>query len=105
MDVRKEYAVAGQRVVTALDRVSLDVREREFLTIVGPSGCGKTTLLKIVAGLIAPTGGAVELNGRRIDGPPIETVDVQAIEETAKLMVRHGLLKSAPDLKTIVIAP
>src|SRR5438477_3052941 len=74
MDVHKEYAVDKGRVVTALDLISLEVREREFLTIVGPSGCGKTTLLKIIAGLIPPTRGAVELNGRRIAAPPAEIV-------------------------------
>lgn len=44
---------------TALRDVSFDARPREFVSIVGPSGCGKTTLLKIIAGLLAPTSGRV----------------------------------------------
>jgi NitT/TauT family transport system ATP-binding protein len=51
----------GQRAVTALDGVSLDVARGEFVCIVGASGCGKSTLLSLVAGLDAPTAGSVEL--------------------------------------------
>jgi len=46
--------------VTALEGLSFEVREREFLSIVGPTGCGKTTILKVLAGLRAPTSGFVE---------------------------------------------
>src|SRR5262245_405304 len=45
--------------VTALDRLDLDVREGEFLSLLGPSGCGKSTALRIVAGLSDPTRGTV----------------------------------------------
>ena len=51
---------------TAVDHIDLDVRSGEFLTIVGPSGCGKTTLLRMLAGLEAPTSGDILLNGARI---------------------------------------
>jgi NitT/TauT family transport system ATP-binding protein len=44
----------------ALDRFDLRVREREFVSLLGPSGCGKSTALRIVAGLSAPSAGAVE---------------------------------------------
>jgi putative spermidine/putrescine transport system ATP-binding protein len=50
----------------ALERVDLDVRQGELLTLLGPSGSGKTTLLKVIAGFEAPTSGQVLLRGRDI---------------------------------------
>jgi NitT/TauT family transport system ATP-binding protein len=55
-----EKTFGGPAGVKALDIATLTVREGEFLCIVGPSGCGKTTLLRILAGLEAPTQGQVE---------------------------------------------
>jgi NitT/TauT family transport system ATP-binding protein len=55
--------------VLALDRLSLNVKEGEFLCIVGPSGCGKSTLLNIMAGLDRPTSGQIWTNGKLLDGP------------------------------------
>jgi len=49
--------------VTALERVSVEVARGGFLTLVGPSGCGKSTLLRVVADLLAPTSGEVEVLG------------------------------------------
>ncbi len=46
--------------VRALERIDLDVRSGELLTLLGPSGCGKSTLLRILAGLTAPTSGRVQ---------------------------------------------
>ena len=50
--------------VTALQGIDLDVRPQEFVSLIGPSGCGKSTLLRIIGDLIAPTAGAVEVNGK-----------------------------------------
>ncbi|MFD6493207.1 ABC transporter ATP-binding protein [Streptomyces sp. NPDC059944] len=54
---------------TALDRVSLDIADREFVTVVGPSGCGKSTLLNMAAGLTEPSVGQVLVDGTRVRGP------------------------------------
>jgi ABC-type nitrate/sulfonate/bicarbonate transport system ATPase subunit len=54
-----------RRSVTALERVDLQVREREVVAVVGPSGCGKSTLLEIVAGLQEPDTGTVGVAGER----------------------------------------
>jgi NitT/TauT family transport system ATP-binding protein len=55
--------------VLALDNVSLDIRQGEFLTLLGPSGCGKSTLLNIIGGLIAPAQGQVSVQGADVRGP------------------------------------
>jgi NitT/TauT family transport system ATP-binding protein len=55
--------------VRALDGVSFDVRQGEFLSVVGPSGCGKSTLTMLVAGLLRPTAGAITIGGRAVDRP------------------------------------
>jgi NitT/TauT family transport system ATP-binding protein len=49
--------------VVALDGLNVAVRDGEFVSLLGPSGCGKSTALKIIAGLIEPSGGAVEWTG------------------------------------------
>ena len=55
----------------ALDGISLAVAAGEFVSLLGPSGCGKTTILRIVAGLIEPSHGAVILGGRDVTWAPI----------------------------------
>ena len=55
---------------TAVGGISLDIREGEFLTIVGPSGSGKTTMLKMLAGMDAPTSGNITLRGELINHVP-----------------------------------
>lgn len=52
--------------VTAVDRVSIEIREREFFALLGPSGCGKTTLLRLLAGFETPSAGRILLNGADI---------------------------------------
>ena len=67
--LRKQYASRDGDDIVALSDVSVDIKEREFLTVVGPSGCGKSTLLHIMAGVLERTSGQVLLRGRPIDGP------------------------------------
>ena len=63
-DVRKTFALGPGRSLRALDGVNLDVARGEFLCVLGPSGCGKTTLIKLIAGLIAPDSGEISVGGR-----------------------------------------
>jgi iron(III) transport system ATP-binding protein len=49
--------------VTAVRDLSLEIRDREFLTLLGPSGCGKTTLLRLLAGFLAPDEGTIRVDG------------------------------------------
>jgi len=52
-----------------LDRMTLRCEPGEFVVVVGPSGCGKSTLLNIAAGMVAPSGGRVVLDGRDVNAP------------------------------------
>jgi spermidine/putrescine transport system ATP-binding protein len=56
--------------LTAVDRLTLDVAEGEFFTIVGPSGSGKTTLLRMLAGMDAPSSGEIRLKGEVVNDLP-----------------------------------
>src|SRR5580698_2500139 len=60
--------VSTEKVVAAIDGITLDVAAGEFVTLVGPSGCGKSTILNIVSGLMPPTDGTVEINGKPLAG-------------------------------------
>jgi NitT/TauT family transport system ATP-binding protein len=62
----------GEGATHAIGSLSFAIEEKEFVCVVGPSGCGKTTLLKCMSGLLAPSTGSVELNGRTITAPPEE---------------------------------
>src|SRR6266699_1116410 len=67
-EVSKSFQSASGTVL-ALDRVSLNVAEGEFVCLVGASGCGKTTLLNIIAGLEKPDSGTVRADGKPVTGP------------------------------------
>ncbi|MFC8096777.1 ABC transporter ATP-binding protein [Streptomyces sp. NPDC057301] len=67
-NVSKSYPLKNG-TFTALDEVSLDIADREFVTVVGPSGCGKSTLMGMAAGLVEPTSGETLVNGEPVTGP------------------------------------
>lgn len=64
--VRKEYQ-SGEQAVKALDGISLNIAENEYVAIMGPSGSGKSTLMNIIGCLDTPTGGSYTLDGERVD--------------------------------------
>jgi len=55
--------------VDALVGIDIEVRKREFVSVIGPSGCGKSTLIRIVAGLDLPSSGQVRIDGNPVEGP------------------------------------
>jgi NitT/TauT family transport system ATP-binding protein len=74
--VSKAYPAPRGGRLLALENVSLEIGEGEFVTILGPSGCGKSTLLQVVAGLEEPTGGRITFEGAP-PGVPLTAVVFQ----------------------------
>lgn len=66
-NLRKEFFSRGSRILAVQD-LSLDIEEGEFVTIVGPSGCGKSTLLNAIVGVVTPTSGVITYRGKRLRG-------------------------------------
>ena len=66
----------GDRI---LKDISLDIKDKEFVTFLGPSGCGKTTTLRIIAGFLEPNSGDVIFEGKRINGMPPHKRNVNTV--------------------------
>jgi len=71
--------------VTAVNNVSLNIRDKEYFSLLGPSGCGKTTLLRLIAGLIQPDEGEIYINDRLVNDVPPEDRDVGFVFQTFAL--------------------
>ncbi|TFF23106.1 ABC transporter ATP-binding protein [Jiella endophytica] len=67
-DVVKRFETPDGPVV-AVDHMSLDVRQGEFVSVIGPSGCGKSTLFNLIGGLLSPTEGRISIAGEEVRGP------------------------------------
>ena len=68
--------------VKAVDEASFTVADGEVHGLIGPNGAGKTTLLNLISGLLQPTGGSIELDGRRIDRLPPHRIAALGISRT-----------------------
>lgn len=68
-EVTQTFASADGSSVNALNNVSLTLQKHEFVAVIGPSGCGKSTILRLIAGLLKPTSGRVEIYGVPVTEP------------------------------------
>ncbi len=66
--LRKVFKTDDDEVV-AIDDFSINVKKGELVSLLGPSGCGKTTILRLIAGLIEPSGGKMRVAGNLVSGP------------------------------------
>lgn len=62
-----------------LDKINLDIKDREFITLLGPSGCGKTTTLRIIGGFLEPDSGDLFFDGKRINNVPPNKRNVNTV--------------------------
>lgn len=83
-DISKVYDTPNGKE-TAVDGVSFEVDDDEFLTLVGPSGCGKTTTMRCIAGLESPTNGDIFLDGKKITDQPPNKRDIAMMFQSIAL--------------------
>jgi NitT/TauT family transport system ATP-binding protein len=68
-DLKQTFGKDDGSSVIALDGITFDIGRHEFIAVLGPSGCGKSTLLRLIAGLIKPTSGTLEIYGLQVTEP------------------------------------
>ena len=88
-NISKDYGASR-----ALHPVSITVERGEFVTILGPSGCGKSTLLRILSGISQPSGGEIQLGGKRIDQAPPEARDIAMVFQSYALFPHMSVAKN-----------
>jgi NitT/TauT family transport system ATP-binding protein len=71
--VDQAFTGADGRPIRALSDISFEIGRHEFVAVLGPSGCGKSTLLRLLAGLLKPALGTIEIYGQQVEGPRDET--------------------------------
>ena len=79
----------------ALQPVSLEVGDNDFITVLGPSGCGKSTLLRLVAGLETPTTGEILLDGQPVKQPVVADDRVVEIDADDHARRRRDSIRPA----------
>ena len=84
-DVRKVFTDDDGSDIVAVDDVTVDIEDGEFLVLVGPSGCGKSTTLRMVAGLETVTSGDIRLGGRSIVGQKPQDRDIAMVFQSYAL--------------------
>lgn len=84
-EVRLESVSKVFKETTAVDDISLTIREGEFFSLLGPSGCGKTTTLRMIGGFEDPTSGRISLGGRDVTAAPPYKRDVNTVFQSYAL--------------------
>lgn len=83
--IRLEHVSRRFGNLAAVDDVTVDIRDREVVTVVGPSGCGKSTLLRIIAGLESPTSGGVFVDGQPVNDVPTRLRNIAMVFQSYAL--------------------
>lgn len=85
---------SGPDTLPVLQDVNFSVASEEFLVILGPSGCGKTTLLKIIAGIVEQTDGAISLQGASLSGDVRSSRDISMVFQDFVLLPWKTVLEN-----------
>jgi multiple sugar transport system ATP-binding protein len=93
-DLTKSYADSGNKEVIAVNNLSIDIFDGEFLVIVGPSGCGKSTTLRTIAGLEKPTDGTIRINQRNVTGLEPRQRDISMVFQNYALYPHKTVRKN-----------
>jgi multiple sugar transport system ATP-binding protein len=88
-DVSKRYGS-----VTAVDRITLSVNDKEFVVLVGPSGCGKSTTLRMIAGLENLTEGEIYIGDRNVTHVPPKDRDIAMVFQNYALYPHMNVYKN-----------
>lgn len=91
----KKYYQVGSQTVKALDGVDLEVREREFVSVIGKSGSGKSTLLHMIGGLDVPSEGQVIVDGMNLEKMNREALALYRRRKVGFIFQQYNLI---PDL-------
>lgn len=93
----------GENQVTALDHVSLSARKGEFISLIGASGSGKSTLLHAIAGVDAPTGGRILLDGQDVYAQDSERLAVFRRRQVGLIYQFHNLIPTLNVVENITL--
>lgn len=97
----KEFPIRGRAPMVAVDDVSLQLRAGETLAVVGESGSGKTTLARMMLGLLEPTSGRVEVNGRDLTTLP--SAELRALRRDLQVVLQDPFSSMNPRMRVVDI--
>jgi ABC-type Fe3+/spermidine/putrescine transport system ATPase subunit len=108
--VELRQVTLGYGSYIAVDGVDLRIEKGAFLTLLGPSGCGKTTILRSIAGLVAPRAGEIIIKGRRVNEVPVHKRNIGLVFQNYALFphksvfdnVAFGLKYRGVDQRSII---
>lgn len=92
-------AFKGKLAVNAVDLV---IEDGDFCVLLGPSGCGKTTLLRMIAGLLEPTAGSIELDGLDITDVPSKKRDIAMVFQSYALYPHLSVYRQSASARLVV---
>lgn len=101
VELRKEFPIRGRAPMVAVDNVSLQLQAGETLGVVGESGSGKTTLARMMLGLLEPTSGRVEVNGR--DLATLPSAELRALRRDLQVVLQDPFSSMNPRMRVVDI--